>query len=102
MALAFAHQGHLWIVLDDENIERIENHDPFDFNTAKWPVPLALKVPIEIHIAYATQAEQLTIAKMDSDQVIPFLARGYKYTDSDRKRGDKLQQIPTGSRKDPQ
>ena len=37
MALAFTHQGRLWIVLDEENIDRIQRFDPFDLDGRSCP-----------------------------------------------------------------
>ena len=88
MALAFAHQGVLWLVLDEENVERVTQHDPFEFNAAKARgTTMALRIPLQVTVAYATKAEQVLIEKMEMDQVVAYLSRGFQITDTDRKRG---------------
>lgn len=87
MALAFAHRGVLYLVLDEENVDRIREYDPFDFNQRNAGAPLALKVPLEIVVAYARKDEQERIARMvDPDEVVKYLRRGYKETASDGER----------------
>lgn len=63
MALAFAHKGTLYLVLDEENIERMQRADPFDFNVGNAP-PMALRMPPDIVVAYASTGEQEAIAAL--------------------------------------
>lgn len=88
MAIAFAHDGRLWIVLDAENVERIQQHDPFEFSGAKVPGVLALRVPLQIAIAYATVSEMPRIQALMSNPsgLVKYLARGFTVTATDHDR----------------
>lgn len=91
MALAFTHHGVLWIVLDEENIERIQQNDPWEFNQRQVQTVMALHVPLKIRIAYARKdeyAKLMAIQEYDAEEVIKYLMRGYKITASDHDRDD--------------
>lgn len=96
MALAFAYHGTLWLVLDEENVERLQKNDPFDFNQRSIPVPMPLAVPLQITVAYAKEAEQASMAKMDPDQLVVYLRRGYTETESDRRRNTDMKVVQFG------
>ena len=87
MALVFAHLGTLYLVLDEDNLARVQQHDPFDFNQRTIGEPLALGIPISVVVAYARQDEQAKIAAMPSTaEVVTYLRRGYRETASDHER----------------
>jgi len=87
MALVFSHEGILYLVLDEENLERVQQHDPFDFNQRTVRGGLALTIPLAVVVAYARQDEQATIAAMASTaDVVKYLRRGYRETASDHER----------------
>ena len=88
MALSFTYQGKIVIVLDEENLERMQQHDPFEFNQRQVPTPTAISIPLQIVIAYANRDEYLKILGMTEfpDAVMQYLFRGYKETDTDRQR----------------
>jgi hypothetical protein len=90
MALSFVLQGWLVIVLDEENVERIQACDPFEFNCAKVPMPVALALPPRILIAYARKDEQQKILAMQAhpDLLLKYLSRGFRITDTDGQRGE--------------
>ena len=91
MAMAFSHRGALYIVLDEENIERIQQFDPFDFHQAAVPPgeALSLAIPLTVVVAYARREEQATIAAMTSTtEVVKYLRRGYREMASDHERGE--------------
>lgn len=82
----FTHQGILWIVLDEENVERIQQHDPFEFDAHKAGM-LALRIPLKVVVAYARKEEHETIAAInDPNAVVKYLSRGFKVTESDHDR----------------
>lgn len=87
MAVVFAHQGRLWIVLDDENIERMKVNDPFGFDGSK-AVSLALVFPLQITVAYAAASELPKIQALSANplELVKYLARGFKVADSDHDR----------------
>lgn len=95
MALAFSHQGTLVIVLDEENIERIQQADPFDFNSGFIGEPIAFAIPLRITIAYARKDEQEKIVALQStpDKLMAYLARGFKLTESDGTRGQPYNRV---------
>lgn len=88
MGLSFAHQGRLWIVLDEENVERIQQHDPFDFNSRKAPGVLTIALPLQVTIAYARKDEMSKIQELcaDPSELVKYLSRGFKVTASDHDR----------------
>jgi hypothetical protein len=87
MSLVFAHEGTLYLVLDEENVDRIQQHDPYDFNQHTAGVPLSLRFPLRIVVAYARKDEQAKIAAMGSNaELVQYLRRGYHETASDHER----------------
>jgi hypothetical protein len=90
MALSFSYRGRLVIVLDEENIERIQQADPFDFDGRKVPTVLTLAMPLQITVAYATKAELDKIVAMQQhpDLLMEYLSRGFKVTETDGQRRD--------------
>jgi hypothetical protein len=87
MSLVFAHQGTLYLVLDEENIERIQQHDPFDFDQGTIGDSVTLRIPVSVVVAYAHRDEQAKIAAMDSPaDVVRYLRRGYREMPSDHER----------------
>ena len=90
MALAFA-RGDLYVILDEENIERIQQNDPFELDLAKMGSAVALTIPFKVRICYAKKSEyeqlQRLLEKGDFQQVWGYLARGFKITASDHDRG---------------
>lgn len=89
MAISFAHNGILFIVLDEENVERIQAYDPFEFNGSKVPVPIALAIPLRVVVAYARKDEMAHLEQLQAtpDELVEYLGRGYKVTASDHDRG---------------
>jgi hypothetical protein len=94
MALGFTHDGTIYIVLDEENLARVQQHDPFeiDFSLGN-PGPMA--IPPRIAIAYARRDEQDTLTAMKDDvpALIRYLFRGYRYTETDASRRGPYQQL---------
>jgi hypothetical protein len=87
MSLVFTHQGALYLVLDEENVERIQQCDPYDFNARTISEPMTLRMPISVVVAYARKDEQARIAAMPSTgEVVRYLRRGYRETASDHER----------------
>lgn len=87
MSLVFAHDGVLYLVLDEDNVERIEQHDPFDFDQHAAGLPMALRFPIKVVVAYARKDEQATIAAMEGGaDIVAYLRRGYRETATDHER----------------
>lgn len=87
MPIVFSASGALYIVLDEENIKRIQANDPCDItpNITKHTGPLRL--PPEIIVAYATHDEYAAIANMQSaEEVVKYLRRGVTITASDHER----------------
>jgi hypothetical protein len=86
--IAFAHQGRLWLVLDEENVERIQQNDPCDFDGRKAPGVLALRVPLAVSVAYAKASEMAKIQELaeNPSELVQYLARGFKVTASDHDR----------------
>jgi hypothetical protein len=80
MALSFSHSGVLVIVLGMDNIERILENDPFVFDGRKVPIPLALKVPLQVMICYAGEDEVERIHSMTGkpEELWAYLTRGWK------------------------
>lgn len=87
MSLVFTHHGVLYLVLDEENVERIQQHDPYDFDAQASAVPLALRIPLVVVVAYAAKEEQDKIAAMESSEdLVAYLRRGYRETATDHER----------------
>ena len=80
MALSFAHNGVLVIVMDMDNIDRILHNDPFVFDGHKVPVPLAISIPLQIMVCYASKEEQATIRSLTTNpkKLFTYLTRGWK------------------------
>lgn len=96
MAMTFTHQGKLFIVLDQENIHRIQQNDPFEFDQrmAMRAGPTALRFPLQITIAFARVDELDKITKMaTTEEVVAYLQRGYQITGSDMERGNDAYEI---------
>lgn len=88
MAIAFAHDGVLHIVLDEENIERIQANDPFEFNSQYALVPLTITVPLRVSISFAKKDEYESFKAMSEKEILTHLYRGYRFSDTDRQRLD--------------
>lgn len=88
MAISFAHRGRLWIVMDEENVERIQQRDPFDFDSSKSPGILTLRLPLQITVTYARKDEMPKIQELcaNADELVKYLSRGFKVTGSDHDR----------------
>jgi hypothetical protein len=87
MALIFTHQGTLYLVLDEENVARIQQNDPFDFDQRVTSGLNALRIPLAVVVAYARQDEQAKIAALGSSaEVVNYLRRGYRELPSDHER----------------
>jgi hypothetical protein len=86
MALCFSHQGILYLVLDEENVARIQQHDPFDFNQGLIGGPITLAIPLSVVVAYARADEHALITTMSTTDVVKYLRRGYQETASDHER----------------
>jgi hypothetical protein len=88
MGLAFTHAGALYIVLDEENVERIQQNDPFDFHQrSALGMSLALSIPLTVVVAYARKDEHAKIAAMPTTaEAVAYLRRGYRETASDHER----------------
>lgn len=89
MAMAFVAGSTIVIVLDEENVERIQANDPFDLDMQKMGT-MTLPIPFRISICYARKAEQQKISKLREEggvkAVIKYLSRGFKTTASDHDR----------------
>lgn len=87
-SLAFTHGGTLYFVLSEEALQRVQQHDPFEFNARMAKASLSLTVPLQIVIAYADAADMAHLVSLqdDVDAVLQYLYRGYQFTDSDRQR----------------
>lgn len=90
MGMAFVVGNAIVIVLDEENIERIQENDPYELDMKKMG-EFALPIPFQIHICYARKDETEKILKMKDAEgigaVLKYLARGWKVTASDHDRG---------------
>lgn len=94
MAIGFSYAGTIYIVLDDENMERIRQNDPFDF-TANQSVQLGtIRIPPEIVVAYAGKDEYEQMLSMTPADMVKYLRRGYKETASDHERAIYLGTLP--------
>lgn len=94
MSLVFAHQGVLYLVLDEENVERVLQHDPFDFNQRAIGASMALRIPVSVVVAYARKDEQAKIAAMGSTaELVAYLRRGYRETATDHERAVLVQPL---------
>jgi hypothetical protein len=95
--LALTHRGWLIMVLDEENVERLQQNDPIDFTMGRSPVPLVLTLPLKLMITYAKKEELAKIEAMVEfpDELIKYLRRGYKETAADRERDKGYQPIGT-------
>ena len=92
MALVFSAAGTLYIVLDEENIERIQQFDPFELPPA-WTRQLQpLKIPLDIVVCYAKKEEQAFIQSLTVPELVKYLRRGYQERASDHERGVRLEQ----------
>ena len=89
MAMSFVVADTIMIVLDEENVERIQEHDPFDLDMKKMGT-VALPIPFRISICYARKDEQEKIMAMKEKEgigaVLKYLSRGFKTTESDHDR----------------
>jgi hypothetical protein len=89
MAMAFVVGNTILIVLDEENIERIQANDPFDLDMKKMGT-MTLPIPFRISICYARKDEQEKIVaireKEGIEAVLKYLSRGFKVTASDHDR----------------
>lgn len=95
MALAVSLNGTIYIVLNEENLERIKQHDPFDlsgpFIAALGPV----RLPLSIVIAYAKEEEYDHLLNLGSaEEIVKYLRRGYTETPSDFERAMLLSKLP--------
>jgi len=104
MSLAFSYNGRLVIVLDEENIERLQENDPWEVDLARSTVPMALIFPFKIMIVYAKKDELAKIEAMREfpDALMKYLTRGYKETATDAARGESystLGRSPTSGQK---
>jgi hypothetical protein len=89
MAMAMVIGGNILIVLDEENIERIQQADPFELDMRKMGTA-TLAVPFKIHICYAKKDDPMVkelTEKGDLSELLKYLSRGYKVTASDHDRG---------------
>jgi hypothetical protein len=66
--------GTLYVVLDEEQIERIRKHDPWDFPGGG------------LCIAFARKDELEQLATMPLDEMVKYLRRGYTLKGSDYER----------------
>jgi hypothetical protein len=93
MALSFVCGNTIVIVLDEENIERVQQNDPFDLDMRKMGT-VTLPIPFRISIAYARKDELPTLTKFmeakDIEGLMEYLSRGFKVTASDHDRGYEL------------
>jgi len=88
MALTLVVRGEIIIILDEENIERIQQADPFELNTKKMGTT-TLAIPLKIHICYARSDDAILKRLMESQDlegVLKYLSRGFKVTSSDHDR----------------
>ena len=89
MAMAFVAGNTIIIVLDEENVERVQANDPFDLDMKKMGA-VTLLVPFRISICYARKDEQekilATKASEGVEAVLKYLSRGFKVTASDHDR----------------
>lgn len=89
MAMAFVAGNTIIIVLDEENVERIQANDPFDLDIKKMGT-ITLPIPFRISICYARKDEQQKILAMKEregiEAALKYLSRGFKVTASDHDR----------------
>lgn len=89
MAMAFVCGNTIIIVLDEENVERIQANDPFDLDMKKMGT-ITLPIPFRISICYARKDEQQKILAMRESEgveaTLKYLSRGFKVTASDHDR----------------
>lgn len=92
MALVFAHHGTLYLVLDEENLERVQQHDPFDFDQRTTGGTLTLGIPVRVVVAYAHREEHAKISAMGTTaEAVTYLRRGYREMPSDHERAVLIQ-----------
>lgn len=89
MALVFTHHGALYLVLDEENLDRIRHYDPFDFHQASTDGSFVIRVPLTVVVCFAKQSEQRMIADLmeTPEALVAYLQRGYHELPSDHARG---------------
>lgn len=91
MPLLFSIHGIIVIVLDDESMERVKKNDPLEITPA-WTRDLGtIRLPPEIMICYAPEAEHEALMQMEHNALMKHLTRGYQFTESDKKRGPILE-----------
>jgi hypothetical protein len=87
MALTTVVGRDILIVLDEENIERIQQNDPFELDVRKMPSTVALPVPFRVVICYAKKSELQVIAELakrgDQKALRDYLYRGFKVETGD-------------------
>jgi hypothetical protein len=83
MAFSFAHEGVLYLVLGDENLERIKQADPFVFDGHKVIAPLAIALPLQIVVCYCPEAEYERITNLAPAEIIEWLSRGWRIKPGD-------------------
>ena len=91
MAFSFSRNGVIVIVLDEENIERIQRNDPFEFDGAKMPGPISVALPIKLVIAYVPKADMpkvIALREQGIDALASWLFRGFEFTTTDETRGN--------------
>jgi hypothetical protein len=90
MALSFVLGNTIVIVLDEENIERVQQNDPFDLDMRKMGT-VTLKIPFRIPICYARKDELPALKGFldanDIEGLLKYLSRGFRVTASDHDRG---------------
>lgn len=85
MALSFVSGRDVVIVLDEENISRIQDADPFELDMAKMGT-YTMEFPFRIHICYARSDDQRfkeLIEQRDMPELLKYLSRGFKITGRD-------------------
>lgn len=73
----------LLVIFEDENIERMKEHDPGELVIEKLGLPWSVLQPAAIHFIYASPDEVRTLMSLPPDQVQGYiktvLFRGWKF-----------------------
>src|SRR5678816_3209342 len=78
-----AGRDSLWIVLEDENLDRIKEYDPAEVLTSKMPKQWRSSPVNSIVIAYATPEDRDEVFRLtregDSATALRILSRGFRF-----------------------
>ena len=100
MALLLTVAGRIVIVLDEENVERVQNYDPCEIDYALSPVTATLRWPPKVVIAYARREEYPVIRAFgeakDLEGLWKYLNRGFELRPSDAQRTQPYEDLMAG------